>query len=222
MMRTTLLLLLLLPGCFSLTGEGYRAWMSERFAPAQLVSEKLLLEFSEERITVHASFLFQNEVQDAIFCCFPGRGYPVHHGLPDLPVFLPSSPEQMVVSSTNGTGLTLDTPPGQQVNVFIHEANDGVSHGFVTEFSNEMTRVDIRYEHRWQTLTDGRKLFVYILTSGARWRGPIGSLSVIERGRRSHGVRRAWPLVIPESKVEPDFDLVYIMPTDSTSKRDHE
>jgi len=222
MMRTTLLLLLLLTGCFSLTGEGYRSWMSEHFAPAQLVAERLVLEFADDRVTVHASFLFQNNVQDAMLCCFPGRGYPVSHGLPGLPSVLPVSPDRMMVSIAHGSGLTLDTPTGQQVDVFVHESDDGVSHGFVTGFSNAMARVDIRYENRWHTLPDGRRFFAYILTSGARWRGPIGSLSVIERGCRTHGVRRVWPDRIPESRVEPDFDLVYIIPADSSGKRDQE
>ncbi len=221
-MRTTLLLLLLLTGCFSLTGEGYRTWLAERYAPARLLAERLVLEFAEESVRVCASFLFRTEVQSSIVCCFPGKGYPVRHGLPGIPVVLPTSPERMEVSASQGAGLTLDSPAEGRVPVYTRTAGDGISHGFQIDFTNAMTRVDIRYENRWEILPDGRRMFVYILTSGARWRGPIGSLTVIERGRRKHGVTRAWPRTIPGSRVEPDFDLVYFGPVASSGDGDRQ
>lgn len=219
-MRVALFLVMFLPGCFSLTGDGYRAWMAERFAPAELVAEKLILEFEEDRIIVLASFLFRTHDPASLVSCFPGKGYPVRHGVRDLPRELLASPENMEVFYSGGAGLTLETPARTKIQVFTRSGSDGVSHEFVTDFSNLMTRIDIKYKNRWQTLTDGRRMFAYILTSGALWRGSIGALTVIERGRRTHGVMRVWPRAIPQSRVEPDFDLVYLRPAPSSGGRE--
>lgn len=209
-------------GCFSLTREGYRSWWAERFAPATLAEEHLTLEFDETGVRVFVSFLFRNERQGVMLCQFPGRGYPVKHGLAGVPAMIPETPGQMTVHVSHGESLNIGSPALHALPLRPVDSPAGDTLEFLVECTNLMTRVDIRYHNRWHRLADGRQVFVYILTSGALWRGPIGSLAVTERGRRAHGVERIWPTDIPRTRLEPDFDLVYERRISASDERERE
>lgn len=150
-----------------------------------------------------------NHAPARITCRFPGAGYPVCHGVPNIPARLGISPKDVRIRVISGPEMDPARVPTNSVPLrCIHEGGREVIE-FVVDFTNRHTRVDVSYTSPWQSLDDGRKIFFYILTSGAFWRGSIGSLVVSEQGRRAQRVRRLWPCQIPRSRVEPDFDLVY-------------
>ena len=149
------MLVLLLPACVGLTGDGYRKIMAEYFSPATLEAENLSLKFSQAHVRVRASFFFVNHAPARITCRFPGAGYPVCHGVPNIPARLGISPKDVRIRVISGPEMDPARVPTNSVPLrCIHEGGREVIE-FVVDFTNRHTRVDVSYTSPWQSLDDG-------------------------------------------------------------------
>lgn len=201
--------LALLPACTAFSPHAYRTLLADIYNPVALVHEKLTLHFAADRVIVRAEFFFVSGPDPVVVDCrFPGRGYPLTHGLAAVPAWLPVTPEKFTVHA--GQTLPEHAAATNLRPVPVAIGDDG-NFDFPVSFTNRCTTVRIEYTSRYHRLPDGRACFMYVLTSGAYWRGPIGTLVGHETHDPGTRVRRLWPPVLPSARVEPDFDLVYVL-----------
>jgi hypothetical protein len=190
------LVALALSGTACLSQQDYRRWMARAYAPATLVREDLTLSFHPEEVLVRADFFFETTSDSpGMRCLFPGAGWPLAGGAAAFFPKLPVPPRQFAVA--------LD---GEPVAVASDEAGNFL---FVINFSRQGTRVVTTYRSDYTVDRLGRRLFAYILHTGAYWLGPIGGLHITVETTPGLKVRRLWPERQAGTNVCPEDDLIY-------------